>query len=213
MSHHRISGLADPTDADDGVTRRYVASRFQALSDEIQGIGGKLDALLNLLGVENNQVLIRKYGFEIHGDFEYFGDTFADERGRIIGALFSKYPRAPDDKIRFINIFTLKEYFIHLFGQPVDYHSWLRIKQSGTYTIHFDLISSYSFSFELHTRDAIIHFSERNPKHDINLEKGENCLLVYKKSLKLFVQVQKYMFTIIYRNGKKNWYYHHKELG
>ena len=29
MSNHRISGLADPTDADDAVTRRYVASRFQ----------------------------------------------------------------------------------------------------------------------------------------------------------------------------------------
>ena len=36
MSNHRISGLADPTDADDAVTRRYVASRFQALSDEVQ---------------------------------------------------------------------------------------------------------------------------------------------------------------------------------
>ena len=34
MSNHRISGLADPTDADDAVTRRYVASRFQAFSDE-----------------------------------------------------------------------------------------------------------------------------------------------------------------------------------
>ena len=32
MSNHRISGLADSTDADDAVTRRYVASRFQALS-------------------------------------------------------------------------------------------------------------------------------------------------------------------------------------
>ena len=39
MSNHRISGLADPTDADDAVTRRYVASRFQALSGEVQGIG------------------------------------------------------------------------------------------------------------------------------------------------------------------------------
>ena len=28
MSKYRISGLADPTDADDTVTRRYVASRF-----------------------------------------------------------------------------------------------------------------------------------------------------------------------------------------
>ena len=36
MSKHRSSGLADPTDADDAVTRRYVASRFQALSNEVQ---------------------------------------------------------------------------------------------------------------------------------------------------------------------------------
>ena len=36
MSNHRISGLADPTDANDAVTRRYVASRFQALSDAVQ---------------------------------------------------------------------------------------------------------------------------------------------------------------------------------
>ena len=33
ISNHRISGLADPTDADDAVARRYVASRFQALID------------------------------------------------------------------------------------------------------------------------------------------------------------------------------------
>ena len=36
MSNHRISSLADPTDADDAFTRRYVASRFQALNDEVQ---------------------------------------------------------------------------------------------------------------------------------------------------------------------------------
>ena len=29
MSNHGISGLVDPTDADDAVTRRYVASRFK----------------------------------------------------------------------------------------------------------------------------------------------------------------------------------------
>ena len=57
-------------------------------------------------------------------------------------------------------------------------------KQPGTYTIHFDLIPNF-FSFELHTRDEIIHFSEHNPKHDINLEKGENCLLVLKEVQKL----------------------------
>ena len=61
MSNHRISGLADPIDADDAVTRRYIASRFQALSDEVQDKKSKLDALQNLFGVENNQVLIRKY--------------------------------------------------------------------------------------------------------------------------------------------------------
>ena len=57
MSNHTISGLADPTDADDVVTRRYVASRFQALSDEVQDKKSKMDALQNLFGVENNQVL------------------------------------------------------------------------------------------------------------------------------------------------------------
>ena len=113
MSNHSISGLVDPTDADDAVTRRYVASRFQAL----KGNKRKSDALQNLFGVVNNQVLMREYESEIiHGNFEYFehtGDTFTDNSGRIIGALFSKYPRAPDDisKFRFINIFTLKEYF------------------------------------------------------------------------------------------------------
>ena len=61
MSNHRISGLADPTDADDAVTRRYGASRFQALSDEVQDKKSKLDAPQNFLGVENNQVLIREY--------------------------------------------------------------------------------------------------------------------------------------------------------
>ena len=47
MSNHRISGLADPTDADDAVTRRYVASRFLALSDEVQD---KKDLLTRLHG-------------------------------------------------------------------------------------------------------------------------------------------------------------------
>ena len=202
MSNHRISGLADPTDADDAVTSRFVASRFQALSDEVQGIGDNLDALLNLLGVENNQVLIRKYEL-IDGDFEYFehiGDVHADYNRRISGALFRKYSRPPDEIIdfEFFDILTLKENFIHLFEEPFDNFTWLRIKQPGTYTIHLDL-----FSFELHTRDEIIRFSEHNPKHDINLEKGENCLLVYKQTLKLLEQVQKYMFIIIYRNGTK----------
>ena len=55
MSNHRISGLADPTDADDAVTRRYVVLQFQALSDEVQDKKSKLDAL------QNFQVLIRVY--------------------------------------------------------------------------------------------------------------------------------------------------------
>ena len=61
ISNHRISVLADPTDADDAVTRRYVASRFQSLIDEVQDNKSKLDALQNFIGVENNQVLIREY--------------------------------------------------------------------------------------------------------------------------------------------------------
>ena len=105
-------------------------------------------------------------------------------------------------EFEFFDLFTLKENFIHLLEEPVVSHTWSRIKQRGTYTIHFDLIYN-SFSFELHTRGEIIHFSEHNPKHDINLEKGENCILVYKKSLKLIEYVQTYMFIIIYRNGTK----------
>ena len=54
MNNYRISGLADPTDADDAVTRRYVASRFQALSHAVQDNKSNLDALLNLSGVVNN---------------------------------------------------------------------------------------------------------------------------------------------------------------
>ena len=173
MSNHRISGLADPTDADDAVTRRYVASRFQALSDEVQDKKSKLDALQ------------KKYEI-IDTDFENFGVArLHTERGNIgTSVLFRKYPRTQDDTntCEFIDIFTLKEYFIHLLEEPIDDVTWLRIKQPGTYTIYFDLIfSGYSsVSFELHTRDEIIHFSEHNPKHDINLEKGENCLLVLK---------------------------------
>ena len=62
-------------------------------------------------------------------------------------------------------MFTLKEYMFHLFEEPADDVTWLRIKQPGTYTIHFDLTRDHpdsSFSFELHTRDEIIHFSEHN---------------------------------------------------
>ena len=87
MSNHRISGLADPTGADDAVTRRYVASRFQAHTDEVKDNKSKLDALLNLLGVVNNQVLIREY--EIIGtDFEHNVRLRIDEEGRNIGTSF-----------------------------------------------------------------------------------------------------------------------------
>ena len=78
--------------------------------------------------------------------------------------------------LNFFDIFSLKENFMsHLLEEPGDDITWLRIKQPGTYAVHFDLYSSY-FSFELYTIDGIIHFSDHNPKHDINLEKGENCL-------------------------------------
>ena len=78
----------------------------------------------------------------------------------------------------------LKIFFFHLFEEPADDVTWLRIKQPGTHTIQFDLTRDRrfrSFSFELHTRDEIILFTEHNPKHDFNLEKGENCLLVLKE--------------------------------
>ena len=77
----------------------------------------------------------------------------------------------------------LKNIFFHLFEEPADDVTWLKIKQPGTYTIYFDLIiEPNSFSFELHTRDEIMHFPEHNRKYNINLEKGENCLLVYKRT-------------------------------
>ena len=159
MSNNRVSGLADPTDADDAVPRRCVASRFQALSDEVQDSKSKLDALLNLFGVENNQVLIRVYEL-IDTDIEYVVRLGHNEREK------------------FTDFFTLKENFmLHLLEEPVDTVKWLRIKQPGT----FDLIDSSSFSFELHTKDEIIHFSEHDPKHDIILEMGENCILMYKE--------------------------------
>ena len=137
------------------------------------------------LGVENNQVLIRKYEI-IGADFEKLTTPLIDKRGRHIGTsvLFVNRHLVPTltNPHEFIDIFTLKEYFFHLLEKPVDDVTWLRIKQPGTYTIHFDLIiDPNSFSFELHTRDEVILFSEHNPKHNINLEKGENCLLVYKR--------------------------------
>ena len=161
MSNHRISGLADPTDADDAVTRRYVVSRFQALSVEVQDKKSKLDALQNLFGVGNNQVLRRKY--EIIGvNFDLVGGYYGNPNDResyIAVDRFEKYPPGSGDfaDYKFIDMFTLTEYFIHLSEEPVDVSTWLRIKQPGIYTIHFDLILHdlirNTFSFELHTRD------------------------------------------------------------
>ena len=139
-----------------------------------------MDALQNLRGVVNNQVLIREHEIT-DTDFRHItGDG---------SVLFIKYPHQQDDTntYEFIDIFTLKSwmggYRIYLLEAPVDDVTWLRIKQSGTYVIHFDLIiDPCSVSFELHTRVEIKHFSEHNPKHDINLEKGENCLLVWKQN-------------------------------
>ena len=93
-----------------------------------------------------------------------------------------KYPHESNgiEVFDYFDSFTLKENFmLHLLEEPVDNITWLRIKQPGTYALHFDLICN-SFSFELHTRGEIIHFSEHNPKHDINLEKSENCHFVSK---------------------------------
>ena len=179
MSNHRISGLADLTDADHAVTGRYVVTRFQALSDEVQDNRRKLDVLQNLLWVENNQVLLMKY--ELIDTGIRHGYDFADVPS------FRKYTSVSDDidTHEYFDIFTLKENFmLHLLEEPVDDITWLRIKQPGTYTIHFDLIfhfGSRQFSFELHTRDEIMHFTGLKPKHDINLEKDDNCLLVYKE--------------------------------
>ena len=114
MSNHGISGLADSTDAVDAVTRKYVASRFQALSDEVQDKKSKLDALQNILGVENNQVLIREYKI-IGTDFENFLRARIDpERGNIgTSILFRKYPCTQDNISTYecLDMFTFKEYF------------------------------------------------------------------------------------------------------
>ena len=106
MSNHRISGLADLTDADDAVTRRYVASRFRALIDEVQDKKSKLDALQNLFEVENNQVLIRKYEI-IGADFYSSRMRSIITRGHIgTSSLFSKYPLVDDtNDYEFIDIF------------------------------------------------------------------------------------------------------------
>ena len=113
MSNHKISGLADPTDADDAVRRRYVASRFQALRDEVQGNKSKLGSFLNLLEVVNNQVLIREY--EITGtDFEHDSSIRNSSIRNKTRAYFREYPRVSDyiATIAIFGMFTLKENFM-----------------------------------------------------------------------------------------------------
>ena len=102
------------------------------------------------LALKNNLVLIRKY--EIIGtDFEHFRVAgIHSERGHLgTSFVFRTYLRLQDfsNTYEFLDMFTLKEYFIHLLEEPVGDVTWLRIKQPGTYTIHFDLIPN-SFSFE-----------------------------------------------------------------
>ena len=118
MSNHRISGLADPTDADDAVTKRYVVSRFLALSDKVQDNKSKLDAFQNLFGVENNQVLIRKYEI-IDTDFRFASSVSRHEEGRNIGTsfLFRKHPHESDDT----NTYGFFLYFIFLFLKNILY--------------------------------------------------------------------------------------------
>ena len=100
--------LIHPTDADDAVTRRYVASRFQALSDKVQEIGGKkgkLDALYNLLGVENNQVLLMTY--ELNTDIQRRG--FSNEYEKL-----PHYPNAATYQ-NYLDAFTLNNNFYHIY--------------------------------------------------------------------------------------------------
>ena len=141
-----------------------------------------MDALQNLFGVENNQVLIRKY--EITGtDFHSLREAIYTER-RIIGPSIVLENIHKILTIMNLLIYLCLKNIFRLFEEPADDVVWLRIKQPDTYTIHFDITRDRrdsSFSFELHTRDEIIHFSEHNPKRNINLEKDENGLLVLKE--------------------------------
>ena len=82
--------------------------------------------------------------------------------GRIVNTIFERSHEADTFAYsdNYLDGFVLKVNLMsHLFEEPVDTVTWLKIKQHGTYTIHFDLIYSSSFSFELHTKDEIIHFS------------------------------------------------------
>ena len=60
-----------------------------------------------------------------------------------------KYLYVPGDtnEFAFIEIFTLKEYFLYLFEEPADTVTRLKIKQPGTYIIHFYLIGALLIHF------------------------------------------------------------------
>ena len=90
-------------------------------------------------------------------DADCVKDITYGEGGRYISFVNRLHVLDDTNTYEFIDIFTLKEYFIHLLEKPVDDVTWLRIKQPGTYAIHFDhIIDPNSFSFALHTRDETI---------------------------------------------------------
>ena len=64
MSQHRINDLADPVEYDDAVTKRYVATRFQAPTDsnsEMQPVRNIVEAYNKIFVVIDNQMLLLKY--------------------------------------------------------------------------------------------------------------------------------------------------------
>ena len=91
------------------MTNDLVSLIVENKNDDVQDKRSKLDALQNLFGVENNQVLIRKYEI-IGADFRHITSA-GDGSG-----FFIEYPHELDDTntYEYIDIFTLQEYFIHL---------------------------------------------------------------------------------------------------
>ena len=70
MSQHRISGLADPIEYDDAVTKRYVAAQVQALTDIIQDIRpvrNIVGSYNKMLGNIENQIVLLKYELRLVG--------------------------------------------------------------------------------------------------------------------------------------------------
>lgn len=49
LTQHRITGLADPVNIDDAVTKRYVASRIQAIADALSEIINRIERLERLM--------------------------------------------------------------------------------------------------------------------------------------------------------------------